>query len=199
MLWAVNRSEPRPRPGESRRGLSERGKLERHETNAWVQTHTPALEKSTSELHKSLLGTRTKLMGDLSRSNPPTSVRLHLPLPAVIPTYKPKEAPSYKKTSERRTSDELDFCKCGIWESRHTNLHVASDSWQLTEEIHFMQVSAGWVARGIDYKPCKLSKGTEIQVAHHQSLHTSSKGSPTQKTVSSARQKTGSVMCDGAT
>lgn len=55
------------------------------------------------------------------------------------------------------------------------------------------------MVRGIDYKPCKLSKGRKIEVAHHQNLHTSSKGSPTQKTASSASQKTGYMMCDDTT
>lgn len=72
--------------------------------------NTPALKKSISELYKSLLETRTKLIGDFSRLNPPASVRLHFPLPSVILIYKMKEAPTYKKTCERRT---YDLCKCG--------------------------------------------------------------------------------------
>lgn len=55
-----------------------------------------ALAKSSSELRASLLETRNKLIGDLSRLTAPNSARLHLTLPAVILTYKTKEAPSYK-------------------------------------------------------------------------------------------------------
>lgn len=36
-----------------------------------------------------------------------------MPLTAVILTYKIGEDPEYKKNSERRTPDKLDFGKCG--------------------------------------------------------------------------------------